>query len=72
MAEKQRQIEFTHKVYTADTLKNINDAVVKAIGGSQMKKRFYDLIADSTKKTTNESSKEIIERISNKLRNMGN
>lgn len=72
MIEKQRQIDFACKVYTTDTLKNINDAVVKMFGGSQMRKRFYDLVTDSEKETTNESSQEIIMRISNKLRNMEN
>lgn len=72
MTEKQRQIDFAHKVYTSDTLKNINDAVVKIFGGSKMRKRFYELVAEPNKEVKEESSQEIIERISNKLDKLKN
>ena len=72
MTEKERQREFAHKVYTADTLKNINDAVVKMFGGSKMRKRFYELVVEANKEVKEESSQEIIARISNKLRRMEN
>lgn len=72
MTEKERQIDFAYKVYTSDTLKNVNDAVVKMFGGSQMRKRFYDIVNESNKEVKEESSQEIIQRISDKLDKLKN
>lgn len=68
MTAKERQKELGFKIYVTDSLKFINESVVKLNGGNTMKKRFVELIENKSEKE--QSANEVIARISNKLDRM--
>lgn len=69
MTAKERQKELGFKIYVTDSLKFINESVVKLNGGNAMKKRFVELIENKSE-GKEQSADEVIARISNKLDRM--
>ena len=60
-----------YKSYVADTLKSINNSVANTLGGTIVTTRYIDLISVSNKDYKEQNPEEVIERISNKLDNLG-
>ena len=56
-----------YQIYTSDCMKAINESVANAFGGSAMSIRF----TDAYKPMVEEDAQSVIERITNKITEMG-
>lgn len=62
---RKRQEALAYKIYVTDALKLISENTARFGGGSQMSKRFYDIINPQTE--TPQTSTEVISRIRKKI-----
>lgn len=69
---REKKKHFLYETYVTDCLKNTNDVLANAYGGSVMKERYVDVVKDLNKPQEEErTAEEVIEDIGNKLDMIG-